>query len=312
MSRATTQSSSQWPNDFNMEAWAKAWLQERGQHLAWLLINIDEPVRRDDFVYIIAIADYPFPQASKMTMWGLCLIGERLTRRTAESLNIALRSITNLYGLDTEEAFAFLMHRYLNAIEILRAVDRQPSLLLESEWIPFGHTGQDLWAHWPSLLQHPLWDLKLLLNWWYRWKRLGTSARHPLPSAQGRLWNLTIPKLLMSYEQLQSLSEDSELKNRTSTWVEDPSVFRQFGNFRVVFWREQRITFTTAQAQCLKVLYEAKQAGQPALPEDYIFTLMGRTTGTVRSIFRSKERKGQHIIGTLLKKEAPGYWSLNI
>jgi hypothetical protein len=52
----------------------------------------------------VAFAAYPYPDASKTTLWSLCLSSARLTAHTAQRLTTAFRLIKNLHGLGSQEA----------------------------------------------------------------------------------------------------------------------------------------------------------------------------------------------------------------
>src|SRR6266571_2397721 len=84
MRKDSTQSNTQWHEDFDVKSWQRAWLQERLQHPAVLLVQANEPLQSEDLVYIVAIAGDAYLGASKATKWGLCLIGEQLAADTAD------------------------------------------------------------------------------------------------------------------------------------------------------------------------------------------------------------------------------------
>jgi hypothetical protein len=206
---------------FDVKNWYREWYLERLRYPACLLIQAEEPVRPGDIVYIIAIARYPYPDASRTTQWSLCLIGERLTKYTAEWISTIISSTNKLQGIDPPEALAFLTQVYLYATDLVRALDGEKSLLVEKPWTPVGQPDEDLRPHLPRLIANPVWQLESLLRFWVlRGQRMRPGALYSPGAPGGRFCAHTIPEIWMSSEELQQYSNPSAERPKIPILVE--------------------------------------------------------------------------------------------
>ncbi len=170
----------------------------------WLYLRVIEPLSAGDWIYVLAMRTVSLPTAPHPLILACCLVGERLTPWTAETLTRALNPLRE-QGLNAQEAFAVPVQQYLAAEEEIRTSQARSSLLIDLPWTACGHSDTEFWSHIPALIQRPVWSLQTLLLHWSQVGApddlLATTYQEQIP---GRLWYLLLPPQWQPLDKIAS------------------------------------------------------------------------------------------------------------
>jgi len=206
---------------FDRKAWLRTWYEERLQYPVGLIPRAPQPAEPGEWVYVVATAAKPYPNASASTRWALCLISEELTERTATRLITALTLIKTLHGLDAQEGLAFLTQPYLFFVEQYRASQGKQSLLFAARWRPYGTSFKHFWRRLPGIIKHPIWTLLELLKYWdYYGGRIKPQVTIGSNHATRKIQHLTVPLTWVSPNKHENHDSNQDESKKTTILVE--------------------------------------------------------------------------------------------
>jgi hypothetical protein len=121
--------------------------------------------------------------------------------------------------------------------------------------------------------------------------------------------NLLIPELLQLVDGLKETIRDAEAKisdikkiidaylaNSGSILAQAEGVFSHSPDFRSVFYKGVKYSFTPAQAACVKILCEQYRNNTPEVSSDYILAEIDCCSQKLSDLFKKSHAWGQLII----------------
>src|SRR2546426_7687093 len=151
--------------------WYDEWLEERTRYSSWMIVQINEPPKEDDWVSIVV-----FPQMNRRDSLGCladpryrgkgyeiprCVVHEPLSGESAGRLHTILSLIKQLQGLDYRQGLAFIAQLLIMFVDYQRTTQGNESILFGPTYKQFSWTteGQKRLL---QLTYRPLWSFEEL------------------------------------------------------------------------------------------------------------------------------------------------------